>query len=234
MNPLVLHLTIKLALVAVLAGIVARRRFADCRSFPVYLLAVLLTETAVSLFPSRLFRWDVWVVQQFLFDLCKLAVAIELARRAFALFPGARATARIGWAVVVVLTTLSVAAITPDRTASAARAAYQSFLFAIEPRIVNATLWLLVITARLVSFFNLPWSDWHRAISLGFCVYLVVFVTGLNVLRKLGWGIVDVVNRIDGTAYLLLTLWWAWAAWRREPGGDPAPPSLRALAAERA
>ena len=234
MNPLVLQVGGKLALVAVLAGIVARGRFSDCRTFVIYLMAVLLTETAVSLYPSRLFRLDVWILQQLLFNLCKLAVAIELFRRAFALFPGARSTARLAWTVVVVLTTLSIAAVTPDRVSSA-KEFYPSFAFAIQPRIVNATIWLFVITARLVSFYNLPWSDWHRAISLGFCVYLVIFVTALNLLRKMGWGVLDAFNRVDGTAYVLLTLWWAWAAWRKEPEGDRSPPpSLQALAAERA
>jgi hypothetical protein len=232
-NPLVLQVGGKLALVAVLAGIAARRRYADCRTFVIYLVAVLVTETAVSLYPSRLFRWDVWVFQQFLFNVCKLAIAIEIFRRAFKLFPGARSTARLGWTVVVVLTTLSIAAVTPER-ASTGKEAYQAFVFSIQPRIVNATIWLFVITARLVSFFNLPWTDWHRAISLGFCVYLVIFVTCLNLQRKLGWGILDLVNRLDGTAYVLLALWWAWAAWRKESPGDPSPPSLQALAAERA
>jgi hypothetical protein len=232
-NPLFLQVGGKLALVAVLAGIVVRNRFSQCRAFTVYLLVVLLTGTAVSLFPERLFRWDVWIFQQFLFNVCKLATAVELFRRAFALFPGARSAARVGWTIVVVLTTISIAAATPDRMSNA-REAYQSFVFAIQPRIVNATIWLFVITARLVSFFNLPWTDWHRAISLGFCVYLVIFVTGLNLQRKLGFSILDVVNRIDGTAYLLLTLWWAWAAWRKEPPADPGPPSLQALAVERA
>jgi hypothetical protein len=228
-NPLAIRVIGKLALVAALAGIVVRGRFKDCRAFPAYLMAVLLTELAVALWPGRLFRWDFWVFQQFLFNVCKVAVAVELAFLAFRLFPGARTTARLGWAVVVVATTISIVAATPDRTSNATDA-YQSFVFAVQPRLVNGTIWLFVITARLVSFFNLPWSDWHRAISLGFCIYLVVFVTLLNLERKLGWGIQELFNRVDGSAYVALELWWAYAAWRREPTGDPNPPALRALA----
>ena len=233
MNPLAIRVIGKLALVATLAGIFARGRFKDCRAFPIYLLAVLLTELAVAIWPQRLFRWDFWVFQQFLFNICKVAVAVELAYHAFRLFPTARATARLGWIIVVAATTLSVVAVTPDRISNATDA-YQAFVFGIQPRIVNGTIWLFVITARLVSYFNLPWSDWHRAISTSFCVYLVIFVTGLNLQRKLGFGILDVVNRLDGLAYVTLELFWAWAAWRREPPGDPTPPSLQALAAGRA
>jgi hypothetical protein len=232
-NPLAIRVIGKLALVATLTGIFVRGRFKDCRSFVVYLLAVLLTELAVAIWPERLFRRDFWMFQQFLFNICKVAIAVELAYHAFRLFPAARAAARLGWIVVVAATTLSVVAVTPDRISNTTDT-YQAFVFAIQPRIVNGTIWLFVITARLVSYFNLPWSDWHRAISIGFCVYLVVFVTGLNLQRKMGFGVLDVVNRMDGIAYVTLELWWAWAAWRREPQGDPAPPSLQALTAERA
>lgn len=230
MNPLAIRVIGKVALAAALAGIVVRGRFKDCRAFPVYLVAVLATELGVALWPARLFRWDFWVFQQALYNVCKVAIALELAVYAFRLFPGARSTARMGWAIVVVVTTLSIVAATPDRTSSTTDV-YQAFTFAIQPRIVNGTIWLFVITARLVAFFNLPWSDWHRTISLGFCIYLVVFVTGLNLQRKLGWSILDATNRIDGLAYVMLELWWVHAAWRREPRGDPAPSALRALAA---
>jgi hypothetical protein len=229
-NPLFLHVSVKVGLLVVLLGIFVRRRYSECWSFPVYVLAVLVTETIVALYPERLFRWDVWICQQFLFDLCKLAVAIELSRRAFMVFPTARTVARAGWALVIAITTLSVAAATPDRVTTALET-YQAFVFSIEPRLVNATIWLFVITARLVVFFNIPWSDWHRAISLGFAVYLLVFSTGLNLERRFAWGLQDLLNRVEGTAYLALTVWWAYAAWRRDDGPALPPSLLRPLAA---
>ena len=222
MNPLALQVAVKLGLLAVLAGILARGRLRDSRAFTVYLVAVLTLETAASLFPDTFFVWDAWVRQQCVFDVCKLAVASELAQRAFRSFPGARTNARLGFSVIVVLSTLAMIAATPDRL-DAPGEGFEAWWFTVEPRVVNGTIWLFVLTARLVLFHNLPWSDWDRAISLGFGTYLVIFVTVLNTLRALGWELREWVALVDGLAYFALTAWWACAAWRR---GDVIPPAL--------
>lgn len=223
MNPLALQVVGKVALLAVLAGILVRGRLRDSRAFTVYLVAVLTLESAASLFPDTFFVWDAWVRQQFVLDVCKLAVAVELAQRAFRSFPGARANARLAFSVVLVLSTLAMIAATPDRV-DAPGDGFEAWWFTVEPRLVNGTIWLFVLTARLVLYHNLPWSHWDRAISLGFGTYLVVFVTLLNTFRSIGWELREWVALVDGVAYLVLTGWWAYAAWRRD---DAIPPALR-------
>lgn len=233
MNPLLLYGSCNVALAVTLAGIVARRRGGDCWSFVLYLIVVLVFETAVAVWPERFFVWSVWIVKQFVYDVLKFAVAFELAHRAFRLFPGARNAARAAFLLVIALTTLAVFAATPAYAQPPA-ATYLTALLSVEPRILNGAIWLLVVTARLVLFFQVPVSDWHRAISLGFGAYLVVSVTFMNLVRHMGWQLHPLFNLADGLAYLLLCCWWARAAWRSDDARQVVPTSVHELRVARA
>ena len=67
---------------------------------------------------------------------------------------------------ILVVTGISIFAATPPGAARSNSSFYVTALLTIQPRLINATIWLFVVTARLVIFFNIPVSDWHRSISL--------------------------------------------------------------------
>jgi hypothetical protein len=232
-NPVFIHLGCKLALAICLAGVLFRKRTAECRMFAVYLAVVLFCESAVAIWHEQLFVKSVWIVQQWIYDFCKFGIALELARRAFMAFPGARATARALFLAILTLTAISIFAATPAGTHGSS-SFYLTVLLTIEPRLLNATIWLFVATARLVIFFNIPVSDWHRKISLGFAGYLVVFVTGLNLLRSFGLNLHPAISLLDGSAYLTLCSFWAWSAWQPAEATEVVPASVRRLAAAHA
>lgn len=233
MNPLYIQLGVIAALAVALGGVIARRRASECWMFPVYLATVLVCESAVLLWPDRFFQWSSYVIRQWTYDVCMLGVAFELARRAFMAFPGARATARPVFLAILSITAISIFAATPAGTHGNA-SFYITAMLTIEPRLLNATIWLFVATARLVIFFHLPVSDWHRAISLGFAAYLVVSVTGLNLIRTFGWDLTTAITFWDGFAYLALTAWWASASWQNTEARALVPSSVLRLAAARA
>lgn len=233
MNPLYIQLGVIAALAIALGGVIVRKRVSECWMFPVYLAVVLVCESAVLLWPARFFQWSSYVVRQWTYDVCMLGVAFELARRAFMAFPGARATARLLFLAILTITAISIFAATPPGARGNA-SFYITAMLTIEPRLLNATIWLFVATARLVIFFNLPVTDWHRAISLGFAGYLVVSVTGLNLLGKFGWGHHPAITFWDGSAYLALCAWWAAAAWQTAAAPAVVPMLVRRLAAARA
>jgi hypothetical protein len=232
-NPLFIHLGCKLALAICLAGVLYRKRTSECRMFAVYLGVVLFCESAVAIWHEQLFVRSVWIVQQWIYDLCKFGIALELARRAFMAFPGARATARAVFLAILTITAISIFAATPPGKHGGS-SFYLTVLLTIEPRLLNATIWLFVATARLVIFFNIPVSDWHRRISLGFAGYLVVFVTGLNLMRSFGLSVHPVIGLLDGSAYLTLCTFWAWSAWQPAEATEVVPASVRRLAVARA
>ena len=234
MNPTYLHLGVKVALAIALVGIFARKRHSECWMLPLHLAVVLVFDTAVTLFPAQLFHWNVYVVQQWIYNLLILAVALELARRAFQAFPGAAATARWIFLAILVITGLSIFAATPPAAVRSNSSFYLTAVLTIQPRLINATIWLFVATARLVIFFNIPVSSWHRSVSLSFTTYLVVSVTLLNLMKSFGWNIQSFVNFFDGSAYLALCCWWALSAWQKSEATEVVPASVHRLAAARA
>lgn len=213
---LVAHL-VKLGLVALLAGMVLRGRLGLCWAFGAYVLAILVGNTLVTLWPERFYAPTFWVLKQGVYDALKVAVAIELAWRAFAAFPGAWHTSRVVLVALLAVSTLSLAWLTPGSS-------YEGF-WQWQPSVVTAAVWLLTATALLVVFYQVPIGDWQRAIMLGLAAYLLVFVTLLNLLRRHGWALRAEVGLVDSLAYLGLVLFWAHAAWRRDGpalSGTPA------------
>lgn len=216
---LVAHL-VKLGLLALLAGMVLRGRLGLCWTFGLYVVAILVGNTLVTLAPQRFFNYSFWMLKQGVYDVLKMAIAIELAWRAFAAFPGAWRTARVVLLLIVASSSLSLAWLTPR--------SYET-LWEWQPSLVTAAVWLLTATALLVVFYQVPIGDWQRAIMLGLAPYLLVFVTWLSLLRRHGWAVRDEVSLVDALAYLGVVLFWTWAAWRKdapglaaEPAGSPA------------
>jgi hypothetical protein len=204
---------VKLGLLALLVGILARRRLRLCVAFPAYVLAILVGNTLVSLAPERFYTASFWVLKQGVYDVLKMAIALELAWRALSAFPGAWRSARLVLLALLGLSTVTLAALTP-------RSSYRT-LWEWQPSIVTATVWLLTATALLVVWHQVPVHDWQRAIMLGLAPYLLVFVTLLDLLRRHGWTLRSELGLVDSVAYLGVVLFWTWGAWRRDEAGLP-------------
>lgn len=200
---------VKIALLVVLAGIVVRRRARLCWVFPLYVVAIIAGNSLQSLWPTQFHTPEFWIVKQRVYDALKLLLALELAWRAFRLFPGALRTARTVLGAILGATTLVVAFVTPP--------AGYSTMWQWQPSIVTGTLWMFTATALLVVWYQVPVHDWQRAIMLGLVSYLVVFVLYMDLLRRFGWEHHLAVGWLDVFAYLALCIFWAWAAWRRDP-----------------
>jgi hypothetical protein len=209
---------VKLAALATLVGVLVRGRTRQCWVFPVYLLAVLVTNALGSFWPDSFHTPEAWVAFQGIYDLLKMAIVLELAWRAFSVFPGALRSARVVLLTLLVASTVAIVLLTPPSS--------YATVWEFQPNIVAGTLWLLTATALLVVWYQIPVHDWQRAIMLGFAPYLLVFVVALDMLRRHGWSAVASAGLLDQVAYLGLVAFWVWAAWRR----DPAPMALTARA----
>jgi hypothetical protein len=204
----------KLALLALLAGIVWRGRAGLCWSFGLYVLAILLGNTLATIWPSRFLNPSFWVLKQGVYDALKMAVALELAWRAFGAFPGAARTARAVIPALLALSTLALAVLTP--------ASSYMTVWDWQPRVATAALWLLTATALMVVWYQVPVHEWQRAIMLGLAPYLLVFVGLFGLLRRHGWAFLEPIATADAIAYLGLVLFWTWAAWRGDVARVPA------------
>ena len=208
--------TVKVALIALLLGMMLRGKLAQCWSFTFYVAAILLGNGLVTLSPDRFYTPEFWMLKQGVYDILKMATAIELAWRALSAFPGAWRTARVLLAAILVASTLVLAWLTPQST-------YDT-VWTWQPSIATSAIWLLTAVALLVWHYQVPITEWQRAIALGFTPYLLVFVTLLNILKRRGWDGLNQYNLLEPLAYLGLVLFWTHAAWRREqPAALPEP-----------
>jgi hypothetical protein len=207
---LVVAHAVKIALVVLLLGMLWRGRIRQCWAFGTYVIAVLAGNTLVSLWPERFLTPSFWVYKQAAYDLLKLAIALELLYRALRAFPGTWRAARLVVLALLSVSALVLAVLTP-----------RSSVFTMwewQPSIVTAAIWLLAAVALLVVWYHVPVPEWPRAIMLGLAPYLLVFLTTVDLLRRLGYDLLrSGLGVIDSLAYLALVLFWIRAAWRPEP-----------------
>jgi len=208
---------VKVSVLALLVAMAMRGRLGLCWSFTLYLVAILVCNSLVTLWPGRFYTPAFWVLKQAVYDLLKMAVGVELAWRAFSMFPGAWRIARVVLVALLTASTLALTWLTP-------RSSYLT-LWEWQPGVVTATVWLLTAIALLVVLYQIPIGEWQRAIVLGFAPYLVVFISLLSVLQRRGWKASAEIGLLDSFAYLALLLFWVRAAWRLEqqPAAEAEP-----------
>ncbi len=213
---------VKVLAVLTIVGILVQRRQRLCWSFLGYLVAILIGNCLVTFWPDRFFIEPFWMLKQAVYDIAKLAVALDLADSAFRAFPGARATARFVLFSILIVTGAAIIGVS----------VYARFAVVVgewHPRILSGTIWLMTATAVLVVWYRLPVHAFQRAILLGFTSYLLVFTTVLNVLRAHGWDLRLQLNLVDTFAYAGVMAWWAYATWRPDEKIAIAPEVLQRL-----
>lgn len=203
---------VKIAIVVTLVGLVATQRHRRCWSLTAYLLVALAGNCMVSFWPERFYNYHFYTGRQALFDVFKLLIALELSHKVFGAFPGAMSRWRAIALAVLIVTTGAV--VFAGGTDHVTHVAYQW-----QPRIVAGAIWILCAIALLVAWHRLPIDAWHYAILVGYVPYLVVFTTLLNLVQR-QWSSLPALGLADSVAYLMLMMWWAFAAWR--PAEKPA------------
>jgi hypothetical protein len=215
-------ISVKIGLAIVILGVLRRGLHRRCWSFLVYLLAVLIfssVEMAAQVLDDvsalAWFRsWGFWHLEQTVYEVVKLALAVELGIRVVAAFPGTWRLARALLGAALLTTTAAVML----------GAAPQ------HPLVATGTIWLFAAVSLVVVFFNLPLHAWHRALLAGFVPYLFVFSTLTSIFTRRGYELAETLGSVDQVAYLVLIGWWAYAAWRTEEAiTDVSPAVLRRL-----
>jgi hypothetical protein len=210
-----------LVLAGTLVGLVTTGRARHCLTFVVYLTALVTCETLTIVWPAEFYTAEFWMIKQGLYDVLRTVVALEMAWRVVRAFPGALRIAR--WSALALLVgALAVLATGPHR-------ARYEILFTWQPRVVACTALLFTLTALLVAWYHLPIRAIHRAIMGGFAIYSAFFVTTLRLLQEWGWDIRWVMNAIQSTALLGVSLWWLRTSWSREEEAMPQVEEIQAL-----
>lgn len=197
-----------LLVVTALAGLLARRRFRLWYSFWLYLLAIAAYSLLVVFWPLRYHTSRAWQLDQIAVNALRIAMVVEFAWREFRHFPGALATVRRAFFVIVALTFFAILWMpTTDNR-------YTTFVGQFMPRFLNGTIWLFTALAALTLWYRLPIDGFRKRILLSYVPYLLVFTVLLNGLGRVGWKRALPLDLFNQMAYVVLLLYWNYAAWR--------------------
>jgi hypothetical protein len=220
-------IAVKIGLAIVVLGVIRRGLHRRCWSFLVYLLAVLIFSSVemgammlADVAGLEWFRsWRFWHIEQTVFEVVKMALAVELGVRVVAAFPGTWHLTRALLGAALLTTTAAV-------TLGGAPQ---------HPLLATGAIWLFAAVSLVVVLFNLPLHAWYRAILAGFVPYLFVFSTLTSIFTRRGYALAETLGSVDQVAYLALVAWWIYAAWRAEESvADVSPAVLRRLGLARA
>ena len=197
-----------LALVAI--GMCMRRRVALCRLFFLYVLAVFVDHVLLMFWWLRFRSISYYTFNNSTYAILKFLTAIEIWSRTFSTFP--RGRARVGLLLAAALLATAVAvALTPPGLNQ-----FRAFVGFVDPRLQAGSLFTFAILASAVAWYRVPMHPFHRAVLLGFAVYLSAHTAALSMLGWLDnspWAR-HKVTLLEGTTYVSTLVWWAWAAWR--------------------
>jgi hypothetical protein len=206
-------------------GLSVRGRVGVCWTFVVYLAFIALADLLMLLWPDYFWRLWFYVGKEFVINVLRLAVALELTYRTFRAFPSARATARRVLLLVLVATLVIVVLGTGDLVPPEGAPALGPLASRVQPRVLSGAIWLLTAVAGLILWYRLPVHPLHKAILVGLVPYLLIFSVSLNLLESRGWEVLSFISYLHTSAFLLVLVYWTYAAWRPDEVPVQAPPS---------
>jgi hypothetical protein len=202
----------------ILVGVFWRRRYREWLLLPVFLAIIAIYSSLITLSFDRFHSPEIYIGKEALLHVVRLVMALELALRIFRAFPGAMATLRRVLLVILVVTAAVVV------TGMPAEWTYESFVGQVQPRVVNAAVWLFTGIAGLILWYRLPVSPFQKAVVLSYVPYLLIFTAVMDRLGSLGWQRGVVFIYLNQLAYLALLSYWAYVSWRQDrPSRGPEP-----------
>ncbi len=210
--------------VLLLVGLLVTRRIRLCRTFGLFVLALLVGNRLATWWPGQFHTQQFWILKQGIYAVLKVGVALSLAAVAFMEFPRARRIARLGIVAVAVLGAGWVA-LGPNQS-------YTAWVTIVAPRMdVTGGLCMLVVLG-VAYWYRLPLISWHWTIILGFLVAQTNATAFSSVIRYAGWSHYWFCTIFSSVLGVAVTGWWAFGAWRsagvRVGAEQPAQGRVRA------
>jgi hypothetical protein len=208
------------------AGLLLRGRAFICRAFTLYLSFIVVVDVLALRLPDRYWTMQFWLFKRTALDVLELSIAVELAYWIFLGFPGAARNARavvflflVGTLVAVLMFPHEV--LTHDQS--------NLVLGSLRLRLEVGVAWLFTAIAALVRWYDIPLPSIHRSIMLGFVIHLFVFSTLLETVAAHGYAWAVPIITLSPAAFMIISCWWAWTAWRPEPALEVAPELMAVL-----
>jgi len=188
-------------------GTVARR-WALCRTFPIYLLTCFSGNALVCLWQERFWTPEFYALKETVYGGLQMAVALELAVVILRPFPAA--LTRVLWRFIGVLAVTSYMALVP-------RTEYFQYLTLGLPLEQACVSWMFLILVFPVVWHRIPLGSYHRGLLEGFALYVGMFTLLLGMTAAFGWAVFTLcLQHIDPLAFAMAVGLWGAAAWSKD------------------
>ena len=201
--------------VAILAGLVARRRAKLCVSFDLYVGLWLFVVPPIIFWPDQFWRQWFFLFFNTIANVLKIGIVLEAGARTFGPFPRARWIALV--ASLAILTFTALAANAPPMDSD--RWVWEDVMSHLFPRIKTGTLWLMAAMLVLARWYHVPVHPFHSAVLTSWVVYLG-FTSAYLKMEAQGigeatfWVYRGLIQDLPLVADILLSAYWTYVAWR--------------------
>ena len=208
-----------IALAVTVIGLLSRGRWRLSLFFTAYVVSVFVSDFLMNVWREQFWTGEFWVLRQAVHDLLKMGTALEVGWLTFRLFPGAASVART--AALGILGTTAAATLTLPWV-QLAQGWTSMHIARLHPPLLLGTIWLMVAVLAIARWYRVPVHPFHGGILGSLAAYMALF-SGL--LTVVGWygglsAVRSLFGSVDPPAYVLVTCWWGYLAWR--PDGSAA------------
>lgn len=201
-------------LAAALLALAVRGRAGVSWPFTAHLGLCLLTNRLITWWPERFYTQAFWWAKEAALAGLALVVLLGLTRAVLDAFPRARRFTLDATAAILACTAVAAAFASPYDALSLVH---------------GGTVWGFALLLAVTLWFQLPLHPLHRAIMLGFALYLGAYGTVLGLVRYLEPAALPYLAALDAAAYAATLGLWLRAA-VRPYAGEPAWPVPQWLA----
>jgi hypothetical protein len=218
---LIVPMSAAVAMSATVCGLVARGRWRLSILFVVYIVSVILTDVLMMTWPKTFWTTEFWVLRQVVHDILKIGIGIEIGWKTFRFFPGAESAVRRAVLVILAMTTAGIVINPVPHPEGGPTGWATAHLARFHPPVLIGTIWLMAILLGFARWYRVPIHPFHGGVLVSLAAYMALF-SGL--LTVMGWYGLDAIRiawgLVDPSAFVLMTLWWTYLAWR--PDGNAA------------
>src|SRR5262249_7335564 len=157
-----------LLMTATLIGLVVRGRSRLSWFFASYLALNLANGILVLGWPELYFGPRSYIAVQGLQDVLKLAIALEVARSTFRLFPGAQRTSH---RLTLAILALTAAWVWIAQLTTSEPSYYQVAINVMSPRVQSGVLWQMVATLAVAWWYRVPVHPYHAVLLTSFALF---------------------------------------------------------------
>ncbi|HKZ40450.1 MAG TPA: hypothetical protein VJ044_05770 [Candidatus Hodarchaeales archaeon] len=199
------------------------QKFRTCLTFYIYLLAAFISTIVVHyLVDEREMKRLIYYLKEFMLDLIKLAMLLDLNHRIFSFFPKVRRLNRALFGTTGILLLVYVIAL-PTET----KFWWGSIPFDLHSKILQMTCLAYLMMVFSALFYRIDVSSEHKFLLMGYLLSQLPVALGFAYVAVAGEAARKPVSLLNSIFFLLALLVWTKVYWTHDKDSDSADSIVR-------